>query len=249
MSLQQSDDIKQLLEARLKARAEYKKVEKGRGGQKNSKYATLEDLMNATEGALIKNGLEVYHQEEAFEDGRVKLHTRLSHLSGQWMASTTWVLMPTNSPLSQQQTYGSSLTYQKRYSYQSLLGIVGEDDDDGQSSAPKTPWKNSLAEFTPSKEPSTAKVVEGLSYEQFEEIYDGIPEIASTPKSNQATQKQPERKAGKGPSSEAQHRFINKLVGAKGADLITLLRDQGVTDITALRSDQASAIIEILQGM
>ena len=55
-----------------------------------------------------------------------RLVTMLIHSSGQFLRG--YVALPTNlSP----QELGSYLTYMRRYSYQSIIGVFAEEDDDG----------------------------------------------------------------------------------------------------------------------
>jgi hypothetical protein len=95
-----------------------------------SKYADLKALIDASRPFLAKNGICVVQRPIPAEDGRPYLYTRMGHLSGQWMES----FMPINPPKQDIQTLGSYLTYLRRYSYSSMVGVVaGDEDDDGET--------------------------------------------------------------------------------------------------------------------
>ena len=85
------------------------------------KYADLSACMAAAAPLLSKNGLAV---TQLITDR--KLITLLAHKSGQWFKSEIGIGNTTK-----YQELGSAITYLKRYSYCAILGIVGDDDDDG----------------------------------------------------------------------------------------------------------------------
>jgi hypothetical protein len=58
------------------------------------------------------------------------LVTKLTHAeSGQWQSSLMVMPLPKSDP----QGYGSAMTYGRRYSLAAMVGIVSEDDDDGNA--------------------------------------------------------------------------------------------------------------------
>lgn len=91
------------------------------GGKYSFKYADLSACVKSAAPALKANGLSV---SQIISDG--KLITLLSHKSGQWFKSE--LFLPQQS--SDYQSYGSAITYLKRYSYCAILGIVADTDDD-----------------------------------------------------------------------------------------------------------------------
>jgi hypothetical protein len=127
-----------LADALAKAQAEMKNVTKEREadiksdrGSYKYKYATLADGIDVVRAALSKHGLAFTQQTKASGDALI-LYTRLLHPSGEWIESE-W---PVGSfaKLSPQQM-GSALTYARRYSLFSLVGIAGQDDDDDGNAA------------------------------------------------------------------------------------------------------------------
>ena len=94
-----------------------------------SRYATLNSVMEACSEALINAGIWVT-QYPVPVDGRVGqlgLVTKLVHAeSGEWQESLLVMPLAKTDP----QGYGSALTYARRYGLSALVGIVTEDDDD-----------------------------------------------------------------------------------------------------------------------
>lgn len=106
---------------------EVKVVSKKTGSEYKFKYAPLDSIVDKIRPVLSKNGLWFVQ----FTDGHF-LFTRLIHLSGEWMESGP---MPLLAGSSSPQDFGSAITYAKRYSLSAMLGIVSEDDDDGNRAA------------------------------------------------------------------------------------------------------------------
>jgi uncharacterized protein (DUF3820 family) len=98
----------------------------------NSKFASLAGVVSAIRPALNKHGL-VYTQFPTNIDGQPALETMLIHAeSGQDIAAVTPLVLAKNDP----QGYGSALTYARRYALLSILGLVGDEDDDANSATP-----------------------------------------------------------------------------------------------------------------
>ena len=144
----QSDSIDKLLPAFVAFQSDMPSVPKDAVNPHfRSKYATLAAITEATRPHLAKHGLAVT-QSLVWQDGAQLLVTRIMHTSGQWMQDGGYALNPTkNDP----QGMGSAVTYARRYTLGATLGIVTEDDDDGNAaSAPKPasepatelPWLN-----------------------------------------------------------------------------------------------------------
>ncbi len=97
------------------------KVKTRTGGEYKFKYADLSACVKAAAPALKEHGMSV---SQIISGG--KLITLLSHTSGQWFKSE--LMLPTQS--TDYQSFGSAITYLKRYSYCAILGIVADTDDD-----------------------------------------------------------------------------------------------------------------------
>lgn len=104
--------------ARVRMRAE-----KG-GGEYTYNYADLGDIVAACRKPLSENGVAL---SQPIDGEAPMVTTLLIHSSGQYLGCTY------NLPKGlAAQEFGSALTYARRYSLCSLLGIVAEDDDDGR---------------------------------------------------------------------------------------------------------------------
>lgn len=138
------DPIGKLAEALAKAQAEMKNVNKEKTAEIKSergsyeyRYATLADGIEAIRPALSKHGIAFTQITRPVGD-TLFLYTRLIHSSGEFLESE-WPV-GAFARLTPQQV-GSALTYARRYSLFSLVGISGQDDDDdgNQASNQKPP--------------------------------------------------------------------------------------------------------------
>jgi len=91
-------------------------------------YADLASIMDACRKPLSKNGLCILQIIKTDETGQMHLITRLAHSSGQFIESS-FILRAEKNTI---QGLGSAITYAKRYSLSSLLGVVADDDDDAE---------------------------------------------------------------------------------------------------------------------
>ena len=92
-----------------------------------SSYADLSSVLNAVRPALSKNGISIM-QMTNLEEAGIVLYTRLCHVSGQWIES---VYPVTTS--GKHQEIAAALTYAKRLSLSAIVGVAGEEDDDGNA--------------------------------------------------------------------------------------------------------------------
>lgn len=98
-----------------------------------SKYATLDNGLNIVRECLSKHNICVV-QATRVEGNILMLDTRLMHKSGQWIEAE----YPVCAFPAKQIEMGSSITYSRRYSLFSLVGIAGEEDDDGNAAVTPT---------------------------------------------------------------------------------------------------------------
>lgn len=129
--MKHSETINEIMPALIKAKTEMgKAIRNAENPHFKSAYITLDGVINAAEPALLKNGIMPVQAPEATESGTV-LHTRLVHVSGQWIGSTYPVHPVKPGP----QNEGSALTYARRYALMSMLDMAPEDDDGNAAQA------------------------------------------------------------------------------------------------------------------
>lgn len=135
-----SESLKNLVPALLKAQSEMGKAVKGAENSFfKSDYADLTSVMEVVKEPLNTNGLAILQSvDEEF------VRTTLLHTSGEWLQSggTRIVSAKPNDP----QAQGSAITYAKRYDLQALL-FVPTTDDDGEKAVDRKPTPK------PTKEP------------------------------------------------------------------------------------------------
>lgn len=97
----------------------------------NSKYADLAAVFDAVRPALAKYGLSIVQMPEHSDDALLHLTTRIIHASGQWIEGTASI------PVAKVNAhgYGSAITYLRRYCLSAALGVVADEDDDGNKAS------------------------------------------------------------------------------------------------------------------
>jgi len=134
MTLRHTPTIGKLAEALAKASLEFPEITKDTENPYfKSQYADLATLIKATRSPLAKHALVVM-QFPQLRPNKALLTTMLCHSSGEWIAAD--LEMPLTK--GDAQGVGSGITYGRRYSYQSILNIAGEEDDDGNAAAGRT---------------------------------------------------------------------------------------------------------------
>ena len=92
-----------------------------------NKYASLTAQREHTRPMLGKHGLAVVQGVEGHE-----MLTRICHISGEWLEfSATMPELTEEKGKSGAQLMGSIITYMRRYAYASALGLVSDEDNDG----------------------------------------------------------------------------------------------------------------------
>lgn len=98
-----------------------------------SKYADLTSVWSACRAPLAKHGISVTQWPKHSEDSRLHLVTRVA-CQGEWIKGEFSVPVPKQDP----QGYGSALSYLRRYSLSAVLGVVADEDDDGNAASAPT---------------------------------------------------------------------------------------------------------------
>jgi hypothetical protein len=128
-----SPETKEIFTALAKAQGELKTLSLNKVNPHfKSKYADLTETLEMARPILAKHGMAIV-QSVSTTDQDYWVHTRITHLSGQWIAdSFKLIILQKN-----MQGLGSAITYAKRYQAQAMLGLSGDEDDDGNvASAP-----------------------------------------------------------------------------------------------------------------
>lgn len=111
-----------------------------------SKYADLKSVIETAKPVLNKHGLAFVQLVNKDETGGV-IETMLIHESGQYLKSDTHY--PINGKPQEQ---GSAISYMRRYALCSILGLVGDPDDDGEGAMKiESPLEGALEEEMRSK--------------------------------------------------------------------------------------------------
>lgn len=120
-----SENINELAVALNKAQSDFMVAKKdAKNPFFKSKYATLNSVYEAVAPALLSNGFTII---QPIVDNNVE--TTLVHASGQFITSSCPIVCAKqNDP----QAMGSAITYARRYSLASLLGVMTDEDDDGE---------------------------------------------------------------------------------------------------------------------
>jgi len=95
-----------------------------------NKYADLGAIIETSKTILAKNGLSVSQLPE-IDNGLVRITTILMHSSGEWIESISSLSLEDQKGLTKAQAAGSLITYLRRYSLASVLGLYADADDDG----------------------------------------------------------------------------------------------------------------------
>jgi hypothetical protein len=133
-----SESIGTIAAALAKAQAQLVNPEKslvatvradGRRGEQTFRYAPLSSGLDIVRKTLSQHEIATMQTTSIDEAaGIVRLSTVLAHASGEWIASD-WPVCPI-AETERPQRMGSALTYARRYSLFTLVGIAGEDDLD-----------------------------------------------------------------------------------------------------------------------
>lgn len=95
-----------------------------------SKFISLVGLIDSLRGPLHAHGIIVLQPVSSPVAGRVRVTTTLLHSSGEWMSSTADLASGATA-----QSFGTAVSYLRRYTLQAMLGVSGDADadDDGEA--------------------------------------------------------------------------------------------------------------------
>lgn len=127
-----SENTADLFKALAAAQGEFTTVEKNaKNPHFNSKFAPLDSIIEMIRPILPKHGLSVVQFTDLPESGNgIIIETVITHETGQYISGRLYMPTVKQDP----QGYGSSITYGRRYSLGAALGIVSDEDVDGNQS-------------------------------------------------------------------------------------------------------------------
>ena len=103
-----------------------------------NEYADLGSIINTAKPVIAKHGISV-SQFPISNGNTVGIETILMHESGEWMSNELNLELTSEKGKSAAQVAGSIISYLRRYSYASVLGMYSGDDNDGHSEPEPTP--------------------------------------------------------------------------------------------------------------
>jgi hypothetical protein len=150
--MRHSEALDQIAPALVKAQGMIPQVHKDSTNPHfKSKFASLDAITEAALPALSSNGITLLQGGGAFQDDTgIEVVTRLLHESGQWIETGIRLPLAKSDP----QGAGSAVTYGRRYGLAAILGIVADEDDDGNAASQAKPARTSTVPAPP-----TAKMV------------------------------------------------------------------------------------------
>jgi hypothetical protein len=140
--MNKSESIKELAASLAKFQAEIKNPKTtAKNPQFSSKYSPLDVILETVRPVLGKNGLSIIQNTGGGLEN-ITISTMLLHSSGEWIESDglnfkgEQTLKGGGTKLSIQGA-GSCITYGRRYQVTAILGLAGNDDDDGNNASSK----------------------------------------------------------------------------------------------------------------
>lgn len=136
--MQSSESHENIYKALIKAQSEFTAIPfDAKNPHFKNKYATLTATQEHVRGILAKHGLGLIQSVESLEN-QYLVESRIIHESGEWIKSEIRLMVDRQN----MQGLGSATTYAKRYAAQALLGLSGDEDDDGNAASKDYQQKN-----------------------------------------------------------------------------------------------------------
>lgn len=147
----QSETVGKLFSALVAAQAEMRNPPKDSiNPHFKSRFADLATVLDTVKPVLARHKLGVIQMPCEVDGIGPGLATMLVHESGEFVRATIALRPAKMDP----QGVGSAMTYARRYGLQSVCGVVGDDDDDGeQASKPAPPKQQPAPRPAPAQQP------------------------------------------------------------------------------------------------
>lgn len=157
----QSAEIGEIAGALAAAQAELPAAIKGSvNPHLKNRYADINSVYTAIREVLPKHGLAVIQTMLPTDGSKAHVRTMLAHKSGQWIAGGCVM------PLDRQggaQGMGSAITYARRYSLSAIVGLVTEEDDDGNYAQGRIQKQNVQQDRAQAKENNSEPMTDSQS--------------------------------------------------------------------------------------
>jgi hypothetical protein len=179
-----SEQIAEIAVAMSKAQAAMRPAHKdSENPHFKSRYADLAAVWDALRAPLTDNGLIVLQDVETSTGTvlAVLVTTRIVHTSGQWFE-----FGPLAVPMAKADAHGvgSATTYGRRFSLSAALGVVADEDDDGnKATEPEKPKSRRQAPEPPAPkpiEPVSGPTGPAISDEQVTSVYASAKSVGIT---------------------------------------------------------------------
>ncbi len=144
-----------------------------------SNYADLAAIMESIKIPLKKNDLSIW-QDVITNDKGISVCTMVSHSSGQWIE-----FGPLEISLAKRdaQSVGSAITYAKRYALSAAVGVVSDNDDDGEAAMGRNATKTAQYKVD-------AKMMQHKAVDQFDDVGEVVDNTTKEDEPNRYINKQ-----------------------------------------------------------
>lgn len=140
--MRMSNEVKNIFGALNKIIAEVKDVSKTEQGF-GYKYASLDNILKMLRPILAKNGCALIQSEEIDkETGFLVVRTLLTHISGEWIETTSEAPITELKGMNTYQSIGAGITYLRRYNISNMFAISSEEDTDATQKQVQTQKQN-----------------------------------------------------------------------------------------------------------
>lgn len=117
------------------------------------RYASIGSYLETCRPHLAKFGLSMSSEYQPLPDGNLMCWTVIRDETGETLSLAP---VPVRVDLAKPQSTGSNMTYARRYSISAALGVVGDEDDDGNAAMPQEPKRTmsqAIATAAPKPQP------------------------------------------------------------------------------------------------
>lgn len=160
---------------------EYQKIEKtAKNNHTNSKYATLDQYIDAVKDVLAKYNFALFSHIKNQTEKNVTIEMTLSHHSGQKISTQGTFPIDGTGSKNSIQSVGSTLTYARRYLLGMLLNVASKEDDTDGNIPTKPACPQQINEIKRLMKQTNTEETNLLSYAKVERLDDISDQGAQT---------------------------------------------------------------------